>query len=311
MNHDIIEVSEDDDGQRLDRWLKKKRPDLPHVLVQKLLRKGQVRVDGGRAKPETRLATGQKVRMPLGSAADAKGAKGQFDAEWIHKNIVYMDDELLVINKPSGLAVQGGSGLQMHLEMMLDDFAVRGVAPRLVHRLDRETSGILVMARSAAMARKMGDMFSGRDIQKTYLALVHPIPAAPKGLIDMPLDKLHLGTSMEKMYVTPEGREAQTEYRVLQTNTEHNVAAVEFKPLTGRTHQIRVHASAKGFPLLGDKKYDGNIDLLKSVKAPIRVQLHAAQLEFNHPKTGKAMKMRAPLPDDMVASWTGFGFKVS
>lgn len=313
MSHDVLEVSADDDGQRLDRWLKKKRPDLPYVLVQKLLRKGQVRVDGGRAKPETRLVAGQKVRMPLGSAEDA-GEKSRtpiYDSEWLRQYIAFIDDDLIVINKPSGLAVQGGSGLRVHLEMLLDDFAVRDVPPRLVHRLDRETSGLLVMARSAQIARRMGEVFSERDVEKTYVALVSPAPQKPDGHIDLPLEKVAAGKGIEKMQVDEAGRPAQTDYRVLAQNTERDIAAVLFWPRTGRTHQIRVHASAMGFPLLGDEKYGGDMAFFKENHQKPRVQLHAAQLIFDHPRTGKTVKFQAPLADDMAAAFTACGFSVN
>lgn len=313
MTHEIIEITADDDGQRLDRWLKKKRPDLPYALVQKLLRKGQVRVDGGRAKPETRLVAGQKVRMPLGEAEEGaeKFRAPVYDSEWLRQYIVFIDDDLIVINKPSGLAVQGGSGLRVHLEMLLDDFVVRGVPPRLVHRLDRETSGLLVMARSAQIARRMGEVFSERDVEKTYVALVSPAPQKPEGHIDLPLEKIAAGKGIEKMQVDEAGRPAQTDYRIIAQHEAAKIAAVLFWPRTGRTHQIRVHAAAMGFPLLGDEKYDGDMDQLKKMGQKPRVQLHAARLVFAHPRTGKAMDFQAPVPDDMAAVFTACGFSVN
>lgn len=307
-------VDGDNDGQRLDRWLRKKRPDLPYVLIQKLLRKGQVRVNGKRAKPDMRLSTGQQVRMPLGGtdeneAPRAKRAPAK-DSAWLKQFVIYEDDELLVFNKPPGLAVQGGSGLDLHMEMMMDGFKRHDVAPRLVHRLDRETSGVLVMARSASAARKMGEQFAERDTEKTYWALVLPGPKDESGMIDAPLAKVGVGTDLEKMKVAAGGQEAQTEYRVI-ARADNGVTWMEFKPYTGRTHQIRVHAAHIGCPLLGDPKYGGDNEILKKIKGKTRVHLHAASLRFMHPKTGEAMEMIAPLPDDLGISWRAFGFPVS
>jgi 23S rRNA pseudouridine955/2504/2580 synthase len=312
MSVEIIEVNEDDDGQRLDRWLKKQRPDLPYVLVQKLLRKGQVRVDGKRAQPDTRLEEGQKVRMPIGSTekdGDVRKKKVQQSMS-IKDMAVFEDEDLIILNKPSGLAVQGGSGLKIHLEMMLGPFSQRGVLPRLVHRLDRETSGLLILARSAAITRVMTTKFAERQIHKTYLALVSPVPPEKKGRIDLKLRKVSVGKGIETMQVSAGGQEAQTDYEVLATNP-NGVALVQFSPHTGRTHQIRVHASASGFPLLGDEKYGGDMEILKSAKVPVRVQLHAARLKFEHPHHGDKMDIKAPLPNDLRASFTAFGFPLS
>lgn len=311
MTHSIVEVNADDAGQRLDRWLKKQRPDLPYVLLQKLLRKGQIRVNGKRAGPDTRLEKGQQIKMPLGTAEGDREMRAHHkpDGAWLRQLVVYEDDDLLVLNKPSGLAVQGGSGLTVHLEMLLDEFMVQGVKPRLVHRIDRETSGLLVLARSAAMARKMMDIFRDRAIEKTYLALCSPPPVEKEGHIDLALDKVNVGTDIEKMQVVKNGRAAQTGYRVISVNG--SVALVEFRPLTGRTHQIRVHAAALGFPLLGDKKYGGDCDVLKTRRLPQRVHLHAHKLVFPHPKTGGILELMAPLTDDLCDSWTVFEFPLS
>lgn len=313
MSRDI-EVTDDENGARLDRWLLKQRPDLNYILVQKLLRKGQIRVDGKRAKPDLRLMAGQSVRMPLGGQVDVSDNKRPAPphvGDHLRPEVIYEDDDVLVFDKPSGLAVQGGSGLKIHLEMMMDEYALNDVPPRLVHRLDRETSGVLLMARSTKVARILGDMFSGREMHKTYLALVSPAPTKTSGLIDLPLDKMNEGSDIEKMHVIDGGRPAQTKYRVVEKNKDSDVALVEFYPLTGRTHQIRVHAAACGFPLLGDDKYGGDLVRLKQAKIRGRVMLHASTLEFSHPITDNKLRLSAPMPEDMRQAAVALGIQVA
>ncbi len=313
MTHEIIKISEDDDGQRLDRWLRKKRPDLPYVLNQKLLRKGAVKIDGKRAKPDARLSAGQEVRVTQ-SLEDETGRSRAGNAalktdlaraDYVPKiNVIYQDDTLLVIDKPTGLAVQGGSGLRVHLEMLLDDYIVHGVRPRLVHRIDRDTSGVLVMARTASAARHLGDQFKGRNVFKSYLALVSPIPTRATGVIDAPIGKVMAGTDLEQMQVMRDGDPAITKYQVrARVGTKDDektipVALIEFSPKTGRTHQIRVHAAHIGCPLLGDSKYGGDIELLRKIKIKPRVMLHASTITITHPKTNDVVTFSAPIPDD-------------
>jgi len=311
--HETVIISADDDGQRLDRWLKKQRPDLPYVLVQKLLRKGNIRINGKRARADTRLEQGAEIRMPLGQADDTAAAKKRYSIAPenidINDYMLFIDDDIMVINKPSGLAVQGGSGLKLHLEMLLEDYVVRGVAPRLVHRLDRDTSGVLILARSAAVARKLGDAFAGREVEKTYIALVHPVPLKQNGLIDAPLAKVMVGTDLEKMQVSPEGQSARTAFRVLAKNRDVDVALVEFTPETGRTHQIRVHAAHAGFPLLGDRKYGGDLSRLRANDLNSRVYLHALRLAIPRPRGGRPVTYTAPIPDDLREAMIAFNFK--
>lgn len=317
MTHEVIKISADDDGQRLDRWLRKKRPDLPYVLIQKLLRKGAVKIDGKRAKPDARLSAGQEVRVTQSledetgrSRAGSAALKTNLErADHVPKiKVLYQDDTLLVIDKPTGLAVQGGSGLRVHLEMLLDDYIVHGVRPRLVHRIDRDTSGVLVMARTAAAARHLGEQFKGRDVFKSYLALVSPIPTRTTGIIDAPIGKVMAGTDLEQMQVMRDGDPAITKYQVrAKVGTKDDekiipVALIEFSPKTGRTHQIRVHAAHIGCPLLGDSKYGGDVELLRKIKIKPRVMLHAASITVTHPKTGETMTFESPMPDDFSKS---------
>ena len=283
-------VKPDDDGQRLDRFLKKNFPHIAFGAMQKLLRTGQVRVDGKRAKGETRLEKGQELRLtPILSnkqvyekTSDAK------DKAYIQSLVIFEDEDLVVINKPAGLAVQGGSGITKHVDGMLDGLAgENGVRPRLVHRLDKDTSGVLLLARSAEVARRLSEAFAGRDVQKIYWALTSPAPKKDKGRIDAPLAKGESGPAMEKMLMDDEiGKSSITDYEVLEK--AETAALVAFHPLTGRTHQIRVHASIIDAPLWGDEKYGG-------AKGKTFF-LHARELVLEHPKKGGNLRLSAPLP---------------
>ncbi|MBU6235490.1 MAG: RluA family pseudouridine synthase [Alphaproteobacteria bacterium] len=296
-------VKPDDDGQRLDRWLKKNFPDVGFGQMQKLLRTGQVRVDGKRAKPDTRLIAGQELRLPpmLSNAEVAEKVTNDKDREFMRGLVIYEDEDMVAINKPSGLAVQGGSGITRHVDGMLDALTgPNGVRPKLVHRIDRETSGILLLARSSECARRLTEAFAGRDIEKTYLAITAPAPAKPKGRIDAPLAKGMSGPDMEKVQRDDEaGKSAITDYATRTTAPDGRAAIVEFWPLTGRTHQIRVHASLSGFPLWGDVKY--------GAKAGKHFYLHAHEIALMHPKTGKPMTILAPVPAEFTAQAKALG----
>ncbi|MCB1537429.1 MAG: RluA family pseudouridine synthase [Rhodospirillales bacterium] len=302
-------VQPDDDGQRLDRWLKKNHPQIPFGQVQKLLRTGQVRVDGKRVKPDTRLKQGQDVRLPpalSNSKVAAKTVAGK-DATMLRKLVIHEDEDLIAINKPAGLAVQGGPGITRHIDGMLGALAgANGVRPRLVHRLDRDTSGVLLLARSAEVARRLGAAFAGRDVEKIYIALTCPGPAQDSGRVDAALAKGQSGGALEKMMPDDAaGRAAITDYRVLARGgmtAGGAPALVEFHPLTGRTHQIRVHAALLGAPLWGDRKYGARVG--------DRFYLHARELRLTHPKTGAALVLKAALPPDFQARARALGLSL-
>lgn len=313
----ILIVESDDNGQRLDRWIKRMAPDLPYVLVQKLLRKGQIRIDGKRAKPDTRLVEGQEVRLP---AADTKAPKKEKklsgdDIAFIKSLVIYDDGDIIAINKPYELAVQGGSKIERHVDGLLDGLVnADGVRPRLVHRLDKDTSGVLLLARSAEVAKELGHMFKGRDIKKIYWAIVSPVPEIYDGTINAPLVKAG-GTNKERMKIDKEeGKNAVTEYRVLETaGTE--AAFVAFWPKTGRTHQLRAHAEHMNCPILGDRKYarrvivheHEKIDLGAMDLAP-RLHLHAQRIILPHPTQKGVLDITAPLPPELLKSWRTLGF---
>lgn len=285
-------VALDDDGQRLDRFLKKKFPDLAFGQLQKLLRTGQIRIDGKRVKGDAKLQKGQDLRLPpqLSNAEVASKTTNAKDTHLIRSLVIYEDEDVVAIDKPAGLAVQGGSSITRHVDGMLNGLTGKnGVRPRLVHRLDKDTSGVLVLARSAEAARRLATAFAGRDTEKIYYAITAPAPKKDTDRIDAALTKGMAGSDVEKMMQDDEiGKPAITDYRVLARAPNNTAALVEFLPLTGRTHQIRVHASLIGCPLWGDRKYGGS--------GAERFYLHARFLELTHPKTDRPLHLEAPLP---------------
>ncbi|HNQ91687.1 MAG TPA: RluA family pseudouridine synthase [Alphaproteobacteria bacterium] len=317
MNHEIthLKVEEDADGQRLDRWLKKKLPKTPYALIQKMLRTGQVRVDGKRAKAETRLEVGQDVRLP---PAEQKTEKLTFraqkgDREFLDSITLFDDGQLLILNKPYGLAVQGGPNITRHIDGMLAELRnLKGVQPRLVHRLDRDTSGILVCGRSLSATREMGDIFVNRDIKKIYWAVVSPAPAKDKGEIVGAIAK-GTGKRKEAMVIDEnEGKASKTMYRVIERTKDNHAAFVAFWPRTGRMHQIRIHtADVLGCPILGDEKYDCKGHIIEEFDLDGRLHLHAARLMFRHPKTREIMDVSAPLPSELEVTWKKLGFNAA
>lgn len=305
-------VQEDDDGQRLDRWLKKTLPKTPYALLQKMVRTGQVRVDGKRAKTDTRLLAGQDVRLP---PAEEKSAKITFtpkdtDKEFLEGITLFDDGDILVFNKPYGLPVQGGPNIKRHIDGMLATLRnLKGVQPRLVHRLDRDTSGILVCGRSLRITQALGDLFADRNIKKIYWAVVSPAPDEDSGKIEGALIKGD-GPRKEAMIIDEaKGKPSETWYRVIHRAEGNRAAFVAFWPRTGRMHQIRVHAAdGLGCPIVGDEKYGGLTDLINDFHLSGRLHLHAARLIFKHPKTGELLDLRAPLPDDLKQTFKTFGF---
>lgn len=307
-----LTIPKDDDGQRLDRWLKKNVPEMSFVMAQKMIRTGQIRVDGKRVKPDARLVAGQEVRLPPMDEKSPHTDKYYLrdeDAEMIQRSVIYDDGDLVAINKPPGIATQGGMNIARHIDGMLEALTGDdGVKPRLVHRLDKDTSGVLLIARSAEMARRLGKMFSGRDMKKIYWAITSPVPKDQRGEIKAPIIKRTAGPDKDKMVVDmKEGQKAYTNYEVMEVAGKQ-AAFVAFMPKTGRTHQIRVHAAHIGCPLLGDEKY-GTKAAIEGPGIPQRLHLHARSLEFKHPVNGKKLKLIAALPDDLSRSWDALGFQ--
>lgn len=307
-----LKVTDDEDGQRLDRFLQKHLKGVPFGLLQKLMRKGQIRVDSKRVKAATRLESGQQVRIPPmeDRKPDGKKQLSEKDAEFIRSLVIYDDGDIIALNKPSGLATQGGTNIKRHVDGMLDALInEEDVRPRIVHRLDKDTSGVLLLARSADIARKMGDVFKSKNIRKIYWALTVPAPEINSGEIRAPLIKAG-GAGNEKMIVSEEGQDATTLFDIID-RAHKQMAFVAFWPRTGRTHQIRVHATHMGCPIVGDGKYGGQDAMIEGIEHVRRVHLHARSVEFKHPKTGKMFEIIAPLADDLVKSWKDFGFDIN
>ena len=319
-----VTVVEDEAELRLDRWFKRHFPGLGHGRLEKLLRTGQVRVDGRRAKSGTRLAVGQVVRVPpLPDAPSTRPvrsvpkAPSRREAARLQEAVLFRDESVIAIDKPAGLAVQGGTGQSRHLDAMLDalkfDSAER---PRLVHRLDRDTSGVLLLARGAPAARHLTAAFKGKDAKKIYWALTAGSPEKPKGRIDLPLAK-RPGKAGEKMAADPDaGKSALTVYQVVaeRARGKHRsrVAWLLLMPLTGRTHQLRAHCAALGAPILGDGKYGGKAAFPDAfgpaAPAPKQLMLHAREITLPHPDDGTTLRVSAPLPPHMAAAWSDLGF---
>jgi len=305
-------VAPDDDGIRLDRWFKRHLPQIGFATVSRWARTGQVRVDGKRAKPEDRLGAGQQLRVPPGGENPERKPRPRVElsAEDIARAktmVICADRAAIVLDKPPGLATQGGSGTKDHVDRLLDAF-VEGDAPRprLVHRLDKDTSGVLLIARTPGSAAFFSKRFSGRSAKKIYWALVSGVPDIAEGTIDAPLAK-QPGTGGEKMHVDMEGGQpAKTLYRVVD-RAGKRACWVELQPMTGRTHQLRVHLAAIGHPIVGDGKYGGQDAYLSGTGISRKMHLHARRLIIDHPEGGK-LDVVAELPEHFAASMEQLGF---
>ncbi len=299
---------------RLDRWFGRNYPGLTHGRLEKLLRTGQIRVDGRRARSGTRLSPGQTVRVPPldDAAARPDGPRGRVvspsDRAWIRALVIHSDDDVIVLNKPPGIAVQGGSGVDTHIDGMLAALAGDGVgAPRLVHRLDRDTGGVLVVARHAAAAAALAAAFRRRDVHKTYWALVAGVPRQRSGVVDSALAKTVGRDGRERVMAgAAGGRQAVTRYRVVEA-AGRRAAWLALHPLTGRTHQLRVHCAGLGTPIIGDRKYGDAADLVAGLPAGRSLHLHARAIEIAHP-SGGTLRAEAPLSAPMAETWRFLGF---
>ena len=328
------EIGEDEAGMRLDRWLHRRFPDVSNSHLMRIVRKGEVRVSGKRADISTRLATGENVRVPPLRIAAPQGPvvnrANPGDREAIRAMILFEDRDVLVLNKPYGLAVQGGSGTKRHVDGMLQALADKeGNRPVLVHRLDRDTSGVLLIAKSRKMAAELGEIFRSRRAKKIYWALVEGVPKPGQGRISMFLAKGEgMGETrgqgradLERMRVAkhgdPDAQHSLTLYAVVDKVTPR-LAWLSMRPVTGRTHQLRAHCEAIGHPIIGDPKYNrreandpARADPLRAVPSGLEPKLHllARRLILPHPRGG-IIDVVAPLPEHMKKSFDMFGFDV-
>ena len=307
-------VSEDDDGIRLDRWFKRHMPDVSFNIVSRWARTGQLRIAGKRATPGDRVEAGQEIRIPPLDAQPARSARPQprreplteDEAQFIREMVIYDDASAFVLNKPPGLATQGGTKTHQHLDRLLDGLADDRGRPKLVHRLDKDTSGALLVARTARAAGHFAKAFSGRTARKVYWALVVGVPDMDEGTIDAPLAK-QPGTGGEKMHVDVEsGLPAKTKWRVVD-RAGNRAAWVELQPLTGRTHQLRAHMAAIGHPIVGDAKY-GGAEAFLTGGISRKLHLHARRIRIDAPEGGK-IDVTAELPPHLSESLATLGFE--
>ena len=311
----MVVVGEDDDGSRLDKWFKRYFPDVSHGRLQKLLRTGQIRLDGRRTRANERLAIGQKVRVPpMDERKTEKKAKFYaFDqmrdlAQTLRERVLYKDADILAINKPSGLAVQGGSKTTRHIDAALDGLKMGAKErPRLVHRLDRDTSGVLLLGRSRRAAQWLTAAFQRRETRKLYWAIVAGAPAIEEGAIDLSLAKKG-GRWGEKMFAFEGGKSARTLFRVVD-RAGRRAAWVAMEPLTGRTHQLRAHAAlALNTPIIGDGKYGGKAAFPDGLPETKTMQLHARAIRLIS-MSGQRLLIESPLPEGMIKNFGFLGFQ--
>ncbi len=309
----IQTVSEDETEIRLDRWFRRQYPHMTQGALQKLCRTGQIRVDGRRAEPGTRLNPGQSVRVPplpnVSRPAPITPLVDEDDQREMERMVLYRDEQVIVLNKPIGLAVQGGPGIVRHVDGMLDALRFGSEhRPRLVHRLDRETTGLLLLARTPGVAGKLAASFRTREVRKIYWAVVVGRPHPLEGVIDLPLARLGAGAGALTIAADrdeEDGAYAVTEY-VVRDSASRRLSWMEMAPLTGRTHQLRVHCEALGTPILGDPKYGGEAAHMEGF--PDRLHLHARALDLPHPDGGR-LSLAAELPPHMRETFKSLGFE--
>lgn len=309
---ETVTVAGDDAALRLDRWFRRHYPALAHGLLEKLLRTGQIRIDGRRAKAGDRVMPGQAIRIPAldREAPTAPAASRPLlpqDEAMLQRAVIHRDEAVIVLNKPPGLAVQGGTKSERHLDGLLDALRFgQAERPRLVHRLDKDTSGVLVIARNAAAAAFLTRAFRDKATRKLYWALAVGLPKPPQGRISLALAK-GPGRGGERVRPDAEdGKPAITYYHTVD-NAGERASWLALLPVTGRTHQLRAHCAAIGTPILGDGKYGGAAAHLAGAPNAARLHLHARALSIPLPQGG-ILQVTAPLPPHMRQSWEFFGF---
>jgi 23S rRNA pseudouridine955/2504/2580 synthase len=305
-------VAEDEHDIRLDRWFKRRWPHLTHIQVEKMARSGQIRVDGSRVKQQDRLTAAAAVRVP--PLPDANPRKpgdlhelSERDVAYAKSLVLYEDDMVIALNKPHGLAVQGGTKTTKHVDRLLSAWGEGMDRPRLVHRLDRDTSGVLLLGKGPEAAKRLAGAFARRQAKKTYWAIVIGNPKPSAGQIDMALKKTGIN-DFEMMRPAepkdPKGEPAETAFATI-SRAAHRAAWMALRPFTGRTHQLRVHMAAIGHPILGDPKYGD--EKSRELSGVLKLQLHARRIELDHPRGGKLI-VEAPLSPEMKAGFAHFGF---
>jgi 23S rRNA pseudouridine955/2504/2580 synthase len=315
---ETIEVKGTEAGVRLDRWFKLHFPDVGYAYLQKLLRTGQIRVDSRRVEANARLEAGAKIRVPKIVRGEKKTAPtlkpplglSKADRDRIERMILFEDEHIIVLNKPFGLAVQGGTGTKRHIDGMLAGMADRfGDRPRLVHRLDRDTTGVLLVAKHRDAAAKLGRVFQTRSAAKTYWALVKGVPKPHQGKVEAPLVKA-AGPDGDRVRKALPGEQevamhATTHYSLID-RVASKAAWMSLKPVTGRQHQLRAHMALIGHPIVGDNKYGGDTET-PAEQIEDKLHLHARHLVLPHPYSGGKIDVTAPLPEHMRKTWELLG----
>lgn len=333
----IVKITADDSAQRVDRWLRRHIGNIQQSQIEKLCRKGTIRLDGARVKASTRVYEGQNVRLPpLLNPSPAPSRQRpammlkdtfSFSIQQIEAMVIYKDPHILVLNKPAGLAVQGGSRVKDHIDGFKDllRFDAQS-APKLVHRLDKATSGLLVMARTRKVAEICARAFKQGDVEKIYWACVKGRPSPQSGVVKFGLLKGNATYSTQRamriidpvnIATTDGAKSAHTRYCVVEHFGER-LSWMALCPLTGRTHQLRAHMAAIGHPIIGDDKYgerskndENDVNISKEMQTNKKLHLHAAQLHFAHPISAKSMVFNAPLDEHMRMTWNNFGWQVT
>lgn len=309
-----LEVEEGEEGSRLDRWFKRKFPHIPHGRVEKLLRTGQLRVDGKRAKGNARLEAGQSIRIPPlpdPTAPKEKPRVSDKDVALLKDMILYEDDDLIALNKPAGLAVQGGTNTYKHIDGMLPALASRHVSPKLVHRLDRDTSGVLVVAKNSKSAAWLGKAFQSRRARKVYWGITNGVPRPGEGEIKGYVVKAEGLMGREIMtavkHGTPGAKHARTLYQTV-SEAGKRAAWVVMQPLTGRKHQLRLHMELLGTPIVYDPKYHSDREQPGGLDEMLH--LHARELMLPHPD-GHMINITAPIPEHFELAFHLLGFEIN
>lgn len=312
-----VTIDSKGDGLRLDRWFRERYPGFAFGQIQKMMRKGEIRLNGKRVKGNERLKGGDQVRVPPAAQHHKDAPNGPRKPKALRLTddqikevrgwILWQNADAIVLNKPAGLATQGGSGQgSRHLDALLDALErIDDERPKLVHRLDKDTSGVLLVARTRAAAAHFTKAFRARTTDKRYWALVMGVPKTPEGQIKLKMDKVPIQGN-ERMVVTEDGKTSLSDYAVIDRAAQR-AAFLSLRPLTGRTHQLRLHCATIGHPIVGDGKY-GGAEAFLTGSISRKLHLHSRHLRVDLPSGGR-LDVTAPLPDHMKASFEALGFE--